>query len=172
MPINETYRTWIQRICELRPKQRITQVKNFVWLVVGIFHSRSVSLSRIAGKVISTAKNVSTVRRLSRFLANPAIDVCNWYKPIAKAWLQNQYEHVGEVRLIVDGTQVGFAHQLLMVSLAYRGRAVPIAWTWVRHIRGHSSGQQQIRLLKHVRSLLPQRVPVFVVGDSEFGSSS
>ena len=170
MPINETYRTWIQRICELRPKQRITQVKNFVWLVVGIFHSRSVSLSRIAGKVISTAKNVSTVRRLSRFLANPAIDVCNWYKPIAKAWLQNQYEHVGEVRLIVDGTQVGFAHQLLMVSLAYRGRAVPIAWTWVRHIRGHSSGQQQIRLLKHVRSLLPQRVPVFVVGDSEFGS--
>lgn len=170
MPINKTYRTWIQRICELRPKQRITQVKNFVWLVVGIFHSRSVSLSRIAGKVISTAKNVSTVRRLSRFLANPAIDVRHWYKPIAKAWLQNQYEQMGEIRLIVDGTKVGFAHQLLMVSLAYRRRAVPIAWTWVRHIRGHSSGQQQIRLLKHVRSLLPQKAPVFVVGDSEFGS--
>ena len=33
MPINETYRTWIQRICELRPKQRKTQVQNFVWLV-------------------------------------------------------------------------------------------------------------------------------------------
>ena len=46
MPINETYRTWIHRICELRPKQRTTQVKNFVWLVVGIFHSRSVSLSQ------------------------------------------------------------------------------------------------------------------------------
>jgi hypothetical protein len=170
MPINKTYRTWIQRICELRPKQRITQVKNFVWLVVGIFHSRSVSLSRVAGKVLSTAKNVSTVRRLSRFLANPAIDVRQWYKPIAKAWLQNQYEQVGEIRLIVDGTKVGFAHQLLMVSLAYRRRAVPIAWTWVRHIRGQSSGQQQIRLLKHVRRLLPQKAPVFVVGDSEFGS--
>jgi hypothetical protein len=138
MPINKTYLTWIQRICELRPQQRITQVKNFVWLVVGIYHSRSVSLSRIAGKVLSTAKNVSTVRRLSRFLANPAIDVRYWYKPIAKAWLQNQYERVGEIRLIVDGTKVGFAHQLLMVSLAYRHRAVPIAWTWVKYIRGHS----------------------------------
>ena len=49
MPINETYRTWIQRICELRPKQRKTQVQNFVWLIVGMFHSRSVHLSQMAG---------------------------------------------------------------------------------------------------------------------------
>jgi hypothetical protein len=73
---------------------------------------------------MGTAKNVSTVRRLSRFLANQAIDVRSWYRPIARAWLASQYERVGEVRLIVDGTKVGFAHQLLMVSLAYRCRAV------------------------------------------------
>jgi len=170
MPINETYRTWKARICELRPKQRITQVQNFVWLVVGIYHGHSVNLSRIAGKVICAAKNVSTVRRLSRFLANPAIDVRSWYKPIAKAWLQSQFERVGEIRLIVDGTKVGFGHQLLMVSLAYRRRAVPIAWSWVKHVRGHSSAKQQISLLKYVGTLLPKAVPVFVVGDSEFGS--
>src|SRR5512147_1822679 len=170
MPINESYRTWIQRICELRPKQRMTQVQNFVWLVVGIYHSHSVNLSRIAGKVIGEAKNVSTVRRLSRFLANEAIDVRSWYKPVAKAWLALQFEHVGEVRLIVDGTKIGFGHQLLMVSLAYRRRAVPIAWSWVRHVRGHSSGKQQISLLKYVGSLLPNHAPVFLVGDSEFGS--
>jgi len=170
MPINETYRTWIQRICELRPKQRITQVQNFVWLVVGIYHSHSVNLSRIAGKVIGAAKNVSTVRRLSRFLANPVIDVRSWYKPIAKAWLQSQFERVGELRLIVEGAKVGVGHQLLMVSLAYRCRAVPIAWTWVKYVRGHSRGKQQISLLKYVGSLLPKGAPVFVVGDSEFGS--
>jgi hypothetical protein len=172
MPINETYRTWIQRICELRPKQRITQVQNFVWLVVGIYHSHSVNLSWIAGKVIGPAKNVSTVRRLSRFVANKSIDVRSWYGPIAKAWLQAQFDRVGEIRLIVDGTKVGFAHQLLMVSLAYRCRAVPIAWTWVKYVRGHSHGKQQISLLKYVGSLLPKGAPVFVVGDSEFGSIS
>jgi len=170
MPINETYRTWIQRICELRPKQRRTQVQNFVWLVVGIFHSHSVSLSKIAGKVISTAKNVSTVRRLSRFLASPVVDVRSWYRSIAQAWLLSQFQQVGEVRLIVDGTKIGFGHQLLMVSLAYRRRAIPIAWSWVRHVRGHSSGKQQVSLLKYVGSLLPQNAPVFLVGDSEFGS--
>ena len=172
MPINETYRTWKARICQLRPKQRITQVQNFVWLVVGIYHSHSVNLSRIAGKVIGAAKNVSTMRRLSRFLANPAIDVRSWYRPIAKAWLRSQFERLGEVRLIVDGTKIGFAHQLLMVSLAYRRRAVPIAWSWVKHVRGHSSARQQINLLKYVGSLLPKGAPVFVVGDSEFGSIS
>ena len=124
MPINETYRTWKARICELRPKQRITQVQNFVWLLVGIYHSHSVNLSRIAGKVIGTAKNVSTVRRLSRFLANQAIDVRSWYKPIAKAWLQSQLERVGEVRLIVDATKVGCGHQLLMVSLALSSKTL------------------------------------------------
>jgi hypothetical protein len=172
MPINETYRTWIQRICELRPKQRITQIRNLVWLIVGIYHSHSVNLSRIAGTVIGAAKNVSRVRRLSRFLANSAIDVRSWYRPIAKAWLQLQFERVGEIRLIVDGTKVGFAHQLLMVSLAYRCRAVPIAWSWVKHVRGHSSAKQQMSLLKYVGALLPKGAPVFVVGDSEFGSIS
>jgi hypothetical protein len=170
MPINKTYRTWFQRICELRPKQRKTQVQNFVWLLVGIFHSRSVSLSKIAGQVLSTAKNVSTVRRLSRFLASSAVDVRSWYRATAKTWLEIQAQHVGEILLIVDGTKIGFGYQLLMVSLAYRHRAVPIAWSWIRHVRGHSSAAKQIVLLKYVRSLIPQNTPVFLVGDSEFGS--
>ena len=170
MPINETYRTWIRRICELRPKQRKTQVQNFVWLLVGIFHSHSVSLSKIAGRVISTAKNVSTVRRLSRFLASAAVDVRSWYRSTAKSWLVTQAQQVGEIRLIVDGTKIGFGYQLLMVSLAYRRRAVPIAWCWIRHVRGHSSAAKQILLLQYVRSLIPQKTPVFLVGDSEFGS--
>ena len=142
MPINKTYRTWIQRICELRPKQRKTQVQNFVWLIVGIFHSHSVSLSKIAGKVISKAKNVSTIRRLSRFLASPAVDIRSWYRSTTIAWLKSQLDQVGEIRLIVDGTKVGFGHQLLRVSLAYRRRAIPIAWSWVHHVRGHSTGQK------------------------------
>jgi hypothetical protein len=179
MPINETYRTWIRRICELRPKHRKTQVQNFVWLLVGIFHSRSVSLIKIAGKVISPAKNVSTVRRLSRFplapfartgVASSAVDVRSWYRSTAEAWLVAQAQQVGEIRLIVDGTKIGFGYQLLMVSLAYRRRAIPIAWSWVRHVRGHSSATKQICLLKYVSSLIPQNVPVFLVGDSEFGS--
>ena len=44
MPTNTLYHTWFLRIKELRPGQRITQVRNFVWLITGIYQSRSVYL--------------------------------------------------------------------------------------------------------------------------------
>jgi hypothetical protein len=170
MPTNELYHTWMQKICELRPNQRITQVRNLVWLMVGIYLSHSVYLSKIAGKIPGPAKLVSTTRRLSRFVDNPAIHVREWYEPIARQWLETQWSYLQEIRLIVDGTKVGFGHQLLMVSLAYRKRAIPIAWTWVSHVRGHSSAFKQLALLNYVRKLLPTGAAVFLVGDSEFGS--
>jgi hypothetical protein len=170
MPTNDLYHNWMQRICELRPNQRITQVRNFVWLLIGIYQSRSVYLSRIAGKIPGPAKLVSVTRRLSRFLDNSAINVREWYHPIAQHWLQAQWRCLGEIRLIVDGTRIGFGHTLLMVSLAYRKRAIPIAWTWVKQVRGHSKAYKQLALLNYVRTLLPVDATVFVVGDSEFGS--
>ncbi len=34
MPISTFYHTWIRRIQDLRPGQRITPVRNFAWQVV------------------------------------------------------------------------------------------------------------------------------------------
>ncbi len=136
MPTNQLYHNWFRQIRKLRPGQRITQIRNFVWLMIGIYKSRSVSLSRIAGKIPGKAQLLSYTRRLSRFLDNSAIDVRAWYEPIARSWLERQAQSLQQVRLIVDGTKVGFGHQLLMVSLAYRKRSIPIAWSWVPHFRG------------------------------------
>ncbi len=96
MPINELYHTWMRRICELRPNQRITQQRNFVWLIVGIYQSHSVYLSRIAGNIPGPAKLVSIARRLSRFLDNPAVNVREWYEPIAHQWLEAQWRCLRE----------------------------------------------------------------------------
>ena len=169
MPINSLYHTWNQRIRELRPGQRSTQISNMVWLIIGIYQSRSVCLSRIAGKIPGDAKLLSTVRRLSRLLDNPAIRVREWYEPVAREWLGAQFHGLGEIHLIVDGTKVGFGHQLLMVSLAYRKRAIPIAWTWVPYVRGHCGPLKPLALLAYVGQLIPAQAAVFLVGDCEFG---
>ena len=153
----------------MRPGQRITQIRSFVWLIVGIYLSRSVYLSRVAGKIPGEAQLTSATRRLSRLLDNPAIRVREWYEPIAREWLQAQFQTLGEIRLIVDGTKIGFGHQLLIVCLAYRKRAFPIAWTWVKQVRGHSTARKQLALLAYVRKLLPRGAAVFLVGDTEFG---
>jgi hypothetical protein len=170
MPINKLYHTWIQQIRQLRPRQRITQVRNFVWLMIGIYQSQSVCLSHIAVKIPGGAKLLSIVRRLSRLLDNPAIRVREWFEPIARQWLEAQLRNLGEVRLIVDGTKIGFGHQLLIVCLAYRKRAIPIAWTWVKQAKGHSSARKQLALLAYVHSLMPVGIAVTLVGDCEFGS--
>jgi len=170
MPINQLYDTWKTQILELRPGQRITQVRGFVWLVIGIYLSRSVHLSRIAGKIPGEAKLTSATRRLNRLLNNPAIRVREWYEPIARQWLEAQFRNKGEIHLIVDGTKIGCGHQLLIVCLAYRKRAIPIAWTWVKQVRGHSGAGKQLALLAYVRKLLPKGAAVFLVGDCEFGA--
>jgi len=169
MPINTLYDTWNMRIRQLRPTERKTRIANFAWLIVGIFQSRSVYLSRIAVKIPGEATLLSTVQRLSRLLSNPAINVRQWYEPIAREWIEQQARSLQQIRLIVDGTKVGFAHQLLVVSLAYRKRAIPLAWTWVDHVKGHSKPEVFLALLSYVRTLLPPGRAVLLVGDTEFG---
>ena len=77
---------------------------------------------------------------------------------------------VGPVRLILDGSKVGSGHQLLLVALAYRRRAIPLAWTWVKGSKGHSSVPKQVALLQYVRTLIPPESDVLLVGDCEFGT--
>jgi len=170
MSINQPYHTWVSRIWQLRPTERITRVRNMAQLLHGIFQRKSVHVSAVATQIVSTARLPSVTRRLSRFLDNPAVRVREWYAPIAQALLQSAARTVGEIRLLTDGTKVGFGHQLLMVSLAYRRRAVPIAWTWIRANRGHSSAITQMALLGYVRRLIPRGSRVLLAGDSEFGA--
>jgi hypothetical protein len=95
--------------------------------------------------------------------------VREWYRPLASRVLQT-IASTGAVRLIIDGSKVGFGHQLLMVAVAYRRRAIPLAWTWVRGPRGHSSVLKQVALLAYVHRLLPPKTNVVLVGDAEFGA--
>jgi hypothetical protein len=170
MSTNRLYHTWFNWIEQLRPDERITRLRNLTWLLVGIYESKAVHLSKVASKIPGIANLLSITRRLSRFLDNPAIRVREWYEPVARDVLQAMAKTVGEIRLIADGTKVGFGHQLLMVTVAFRRRAIPIAWTWVRKSRGHSSAAKQLALLAYVRRLIPAQTPVLLVGDSEFGA--
>ncbi len=175
MPINLLYRSLRHLLVQPRPNERETRIRNFSWLLAGLFLSGSVHLSKIANKIPATNKATlpSVVRRLSRLLDNSSIRVREWYEPLARRLLECQAQKLGEIRLIVDGTKVGFKHRLLMVGLAYRKRAIPIAWSWVRSEKGHSSSYKQRALLGYVGRLMADGVPtprVSVVGDSEFGA--
>lgn len=162
----KTYGSWYQLLKQYRPDAGAWQVQNLALLLVGLYQARHVYLSRIVQKWPVRAKLVSLTRRLSRFLDQGGVVVRDWYENVARQWLA---AHAGgEIHLIIDGSTVGFGHQLLMVARAYRRRAIPLAWTWVKGVKGHSSGATQLALLRYVYTLLPDGAKVSLVGDSEF----
>lgn len=170
MAITELYHTCFRKIEQLRPNERVTRVRNMAWLLSGLFMGRCVYLSHIARKIPGKSQKLSKVKMLSRLLDNRHIHVRAWYEPVARELLTVAVNHGQVIRLVVDGTKVGNSHQLLMVALAYRRRTLPIAWTWVRVKRGHSSAQKQCALLTYVHGLVPDGASVQITGDSEFGA--
>ena len=69
--------------------------------------------------------------------------------------MEAQFRYLVKIRLIVDGTKIGFGHQLLIGGLAYRKQAIPLAWTWVKHVKGHSPASKQLALLAYVFGMIP-----------------
>ena len=71
---------------------------------------------------------------------------------------------------MVDCSKVGLHHRVLMVGIAYRKRALPVAWRVYRGSKGHIGHPQTIALLKHVKQMLPTNCTVELVADAGFES--
>ena len=143
---------------------------NMLLLVVGLYKAESVHLSKVARKLPIRAKKLSLDKRLRRFLDNGAVRVREWYRPVV-AELLAAASSGGQIHLLIDSSKVGFGHRLLMVGIAYRRRALPLVWTWVRSSKGHSTTRKQVELLEYVHDLIPEGVKVSLVGDCEFRST-
>lgn len=167
MPTKQLYDTWFQRTLQLGASLCVTQRRNLAYLLIGIYLSSSVYLSKVAPFFPGSAANLSKERRVRRFVDNPALRVRPLYEPVARE-LFLVHAKQGTVRLVIDSTKVGSGHQLLMVALATRKRALPIAWTWLKGKKGHSSAAKQLALLGYVHRLVPPALQVVLVGDTEF----
>jgi len=168
LPISQLYRSLHRYLMQQIPDDCDTRLANLIYLMMGILRAKSVQLPLVARTIPIRADKWSIVKRLERFLKNPAVEVDAWYRPFAEPVLRSAAS-AGTVHLIIDATKVAFGFRLLMVSVAYRRRSLPIAWTWLHGSRGHSSTATQVKLLTYVASLLPAKTQVTLVGDSEFG---
>ena len=168
LPIPQLYRSLHLYLLQCIPDDCDTRLANLIYLMMGIFQSRSVHLHIVARKTPIRAKKLSIVKRFQRFLENPAVRVRQWYHPFAQPLLLSA-ANAGHIHLIIDASKVAFGFRLLMVSLAYQRRSLPLAWTWCMGSRGHSSTATQVKLLEYVYRLLPRHPRVTLVGDCEFG---
>lgn len=160
------YHTVLKQLCQWLPDERITRMRNLALLVTGLYLSGAVQLPLVVRKWPMQSKLPSLVNRLSRFLRNERLSVQRCYQPIAQQLVSL---FAGQsICLLIDCTKVGFNHQLMVVAIAYRKRALPLAWSVHPGAKGSVAVTEQIALLSQVQSLLPPESDVWILGDSGF----
>jgi hypothetical protein len=167
-PITKLYSILHEQVLPFAGQLIDSQLANLVRLMEGLFEGKSVHLSHIARELTAQATKLSVVAQLTRFLGNNKVDVKAVYEPIMGELLKRAAE-AGRLVLIMDSTKVGFSAQLVMVSIAYQGRALPLMWTWLPYAKGHSLTQTQVELLSALRRYVPNHASVVLLGDTEFG---
>jgi hypothetical protein len=127
----------------------------------------SVQLPKIARWLNRAGQQDSRIQFLRRWLDCPALNQRQVYQPWVRQALVGH--HVPEWHLVLDrSTLDGTRTDVLMASLNFRKRAIPLAWEVIS--LGGTSAAQQIALLERVQPLIPPGQAVVVHGDSEFGS--
>jgi hypothetical protein len=143
-------------------------VQTLALLMVGIFESRDVRLSRMAERVPLDIQEDNVAQRFRRWLKNPQVDVRAIYDPIAFG-LVGALRHT-RLRIQIDRTIVNERLNVLMVSVYYRKRAIPLVWSVLPH-QGNSTFRERNAILEHLTELLPSGCRVVILGDREFGQA-
>lgn len=160
------YDTMITRIRKLLPGERMTRVRNLALFLTGLYLAQAIHLALIVRKWHVPGTIPSLANRLRRFLDNPRLNVRDYYRPVAQS-LVGVFRGV-PIRLIIDTTVLGFGARLLMVSIAYRKRALPLVWSVHRGKKGWVAVKKQIALLRQAAALIPAGSEVWLLGDCEF----
>ena len=90
-----------------------------------------------------------------------AVESC--FAPLV-AWVLSWWEG-RQLALAVDATTLGQRFVVLVVSILYRGCAIPVAWTVVSATEKHAWRREWLRMLRHVRAAVPRRFCVIGLAD-------
>lgn len=168
MEINlQSYCRLVERLRQLLPRARITQLRTLAAMVVALQQSRGIHLGQIAnGMPGSKAQIPSIVSRLQRYVRNLRIKPSHFFRPFVEELLA-PYKGM-EIRLVTDVTKVGPACRMLTVSLACHRRTLPVAWSVHTGVKGAVAVEAQIALLEEINTLLPAGSSVSLLADAGF----
>lgn len=136
-------------------------------MISGIVLNKQCHLEAIARKAPDGSKVESRVKRFSRCLQNEKVSPEMYYLPFVEVLL-GALALNGPLVLVIDGSEVGRNCLALMVSVIYKGRALPVVWKVVEGNKGHFPEQSHLELLAQVKTIVPPEAEVIWLGDGEF----
>jgi hypothetical protein len=150
---------------ELRPRLR----DPLVCVLVGMSQAVSAQQRQVAAAMPLLTKQQSKIQRFRRLLDSASLTADGIYQPIVRAALTGLRRQ--PLQLLLDRVVLTERQNVLVVSLAFRRRSIPLVWRILEH-QGSSSLDDQQTLLQEAAALLPAEVRITVQAGSEFRSQA
>lgn len=172
MPISfQTYRTIKRTLAHALHTRRDSHderhLNTLALLICGIVSARHVQFALIADHVpIRGRKNESIITRFRRWVKHDAITPEALWLPFARAVVAG-LAHT-PLTIVLDGTTAGRGCVVLMASVLYQGRAIPLLWTVVKGKKGHLPQELHCAVIERLQQVIPTTATVVVLGDGEF----
>jgi hypothetical protein len=136
-------------------------------LICGIVGAQHVQFAQIAAHApIRGRKNESLITRFRRWVKHKALTPEAVWLPFARAVLAGLAH--APLTIVLDGTTAGRGCMVLMVSVVYHGRAIPLLWTVVKGKKGHLPQAEHCALIRRLQAVIPDTAQVVALGDGEF----
>jgi hypothetical protein len=172
MHINfQTYRTIkrsLTHVLHTRANSHQEQhVNTLALMICGIVGAQHVQFDKLASHApIRGRKNESLITRFRRWVKHDQLTVEAIWLPFARALLATLAQ--APLTIVLDATTAGRGCVVLMASVVYRGRALPLLWSVVKGKKGHLPQQQHCALIGRLQELIAAQAEVLLLGDGEF----
>lgn len=157
---------------------RLTRLRSLVAYIVGMIRNKSSHLSALGKGLLQLIKAHSQAKAARKFVYNEAINYDTYYLPYVKELVKLMIPLLPNtkegIELVIDGSQMGKSHAVLMISLVFGKRGVPLGWSVKKGSKGHFTKAHHIELIQQVQKdfaqVLPTNKLITLLGDGEFGS--
>ncbi len=165
---------WMEVVTTHMPHLSRPQAAVLALWSLGMVLARSCALSAVSEVLAQgLARKANTVRqqlrewcyeaKAKRGGPRQALAVATCFAPLL-GWVLSWWEG-NQLALAVDATTLGQRFVVLVVSVVYRGCAIPVAWTVLPATEKHAWRGEWLRMLRQVRAAVPRRFFVIVLAD-------
>jgi len=171
---NQVYQ-WAKVLHSRFPTLGYWQIVTLALFSLGVVLARSCQIMLVAEELGFIGKADTVGKRLKRFLSNNRLEIDRIF-PYWIEWVLSSYSG-NEFDFLVDETKLGNRMGIMMVSLAYRQRAIPLIWRCYKANDKDAypeEGQVQMILdmLKQIKPYIPAGCRYRIQADQGIGNSS
>ena len=105
----------------------LLQVKTLAAFSLGLDLARRCALGAVAERLPALGRAETVERRVRRFTGNPKLELAAGCQMLSR-WVLGSLKLKSPVVLLVDETSLQEHLKVMVVAVAYRGKALPLAW--------------------------------------------